>query len=446
MSFKDIRKSRKLLSAEEIRLLVLLLFILIALLMADIALVRVLPGGEWLFMRWNGARAFLTAQAEESREGVKGVRTMPDGPAIILVEQTEPYGTEVAQQTQEVAYGRPAFSSEYGYVLNDPFFIVLLYTPLAFIRDFTLVRAIWMLLSEVTLVGIIFLAFKLAEWQPPRWLYGSLFVFGWFSYFSLNALVTGTPAIMLAFLYLWILVALRSHSDQLAGALLALVAYQWEVGGLFVLFILFFVFANRRWNVLAVFAMSLFLLLAVSFLVYPGWGLSYIRAVLSDWYRELNLTFGHILSTWFPDSKVSIGRIVSIVLGVVLFIEWLGSVNANFRRVVWTASLSLAATPLIGLAVFPSNHVVLLLPFVLILALVWERWQRRRALITFLILFLALFIPFGLYLRSVYIYEPLVNDLISTLAPIAALVGLYWMRWWILRSRRTWADHIGDYA
>ena len=46
------------------------------------------------------------------------------------------------------------------------------------------------------------------------------------------------------FLYLSILLALRSHSDELAGVLLSLVAYQWEVGGLFFLFILCFCVAE----------------------------------------------------------------------------------------------------------------------------------------------------------------------------------------------------------
>jgi hypothetical protein len=435
MAFRDIRKSRKWLSAQELRLLVLAALILIGLLAANITLARILPGGEWFFLRWSAARAFL-------------------------LERIEPYSTEIAQRTQEVAYGRPAFSGEYGYVLNDPFPIVLLYTPLALVQNliaavspslgasinFAFLRGVWMLLSQAALVGIVVLAISLAEWQPPRWLYGFLLVFGLFSYFSLNALVSGTPAILLVLIYLWVLVALRSHSDELAGALLALVAYQWEAGGLFLLFILCFVFANRRWNVLAGFAMSLFILLVVSFMIYPGWGLPYIRAVLSDWYRGASLTFGHILSTWIPDSTVPLGGIASLILGVILLIEWLGSFHAPFRRVVWTASLSLAATPLIGLAIFPSNQVVLLLPFVLILALAWERWQRRRAWLAFLILLLAIALPYGLYLRAVYIYNPLVTDLLSVLPPIAAILGLYWMRWWVLHSPRTWFERFGDQA
>lgn len=420
MAFRDIRKSRKWLSAEEFRFLALILFVLIGLFIANLSLSRTLPGGEWVFLRWSGARAFL-------------------------IENIQPYGSEIAQRTQDVAYGRIAFSGEYGYVLNDPFYIVLLYTPLALLWDFTLVRALWMLLSEIVLVGIVVFTLNLSEWHLPRWLYVFLLGFGVLSQFSLNALMTGTPTIFLTFLYVCILLALRSFSDELAGALLALVAYQWEVGGLFFLFILFFVFANRRWGVLGGFGMAMFVLLVVSFMVDSNWGLPYIRAVLADWFRADNLTFGYILSTWFPTARVSIGNIVAIGLGILVFAEWVASIHAHFRRVVWTAALSLAATPLMGLPIFPSNHVVLILPFILILALVWERWQRRRVLFTLLVFLLVLIVPYALYLRAVYIYDQLVLDLISVLPPIAAILGLYWMRWWVLRSPRTWFDRLGDY-
>jgi hypothetical protein len=394
--------------------------VVVGVFIVNLTLARTLPGGEWVFLRWSGARAFL-------------------------IEKIEPYSSEIARRTQEVAYGRIAFSSDYPYVLNDPFFIVLLYAPLALLWDFTLVRAIWMLLSEIALVGSVLLALNLAEWQPPRWFYVLLLGFGVLSQFSLNSLAAGTPTILLAFLYLSILLALRSFSDELAGALLALVAYQWEAGGLFFLFILFFVITNRRWGVLGGLGMAMFVLLIVSFLTNPGWGLPYIRAVLADWFRGENLTFGHILSTWFPDARFPLGNIVAIVLGFIVFAEWVASVHEHYRRIVWTAALSLAATPLMGFAIFPSNHVVLILPFIMVLALVWERWQRRRVFFAMLVFLLVLVIPYGLYLRAVYIYDQLILDLISVLPPIAAILGLYWMRWWVLRSPRTWFDRLGDY-
>jgi len=442
MAFKDIRKSRKWLSAEEIRLLALLLFIFAAILVANIAIARTLPGGEWFFLRWSGARVFLIEQIDASK-GVKAMRAMPDGPAIQLIQDVKPYSTEIARRTQQVAYERLAFADEYAFVLNDPFYIVLLYIPLAFFRDFALARGIWMLLAEAALVGTVLLALNLSEWQLPRWLYILLLGYGLFHYFSFNALFTSTPAIFLTFLYLCILLALRSRSDELAGAFLALAAYQWEVGGLFILFILVFVFANQRWSVLAGFGMALFVLLVVSFLTYSGWGLPYIRAVLSDWYRSLNLNFSHLILRWFPSLKIPIGQIASIGLGIVLFYEWLDSVHAHFRRVVWTAALSLAVTPLMGMAIFPSNYVVLILPFILILALFWERWKRYRDFFSILFFLLVLLVPYALYIRTVLVYDPLITDVLAVLPPVAAIAGLYWMRWWVLHAPLTWSDQLG---
>ena len=131
MAFRDIRKSRKLLSVEEIRLLLLVVVLLAGLLALNIYLARALPGGEQFFLRWSGARAFL-------------------------VEGIEPYSSTIADRAQNLAYGRQALSDEYPYVLNDPFYIVMLYIPLALFSDFAIARGIWMLLSEVALIGLLF--------------------------------------------------------------------------------------------------------------------------------------------------------------------------------------------------------------------------------------------------------------------------------------------------
>ena len=68
-----------------------------------------------------------------------------------------------------------------------------------------------------------------------------------------------------------------------------------------------------------------------------------------------------------------------------------------------------------GFPIFASNHVVLILPYILILALVWERWPRYRYLRVGFLFLLVLLIPFGLYYRVVTVYDPLVIDLISAL-------------------------------
>jgi len=419
MSFQDIRRrSRKWLSAEEIRLLVFVLLGLAILLAVNISLARILPGGEWLYLRWSGARAFL-------------------------FEQVEPYSTTIAERVQQIAYGRNAFSSEYGYVLNDPFYIVLLYTPLALFSDFSLARGIWMLFTGAALVGSVIFAVRLSEWEPPRWLYISFIAFSLLSYYSLQSLVSASSSIFLTFLYLSILLALRSLNDELAGALLFLTAYQWEVGALFFLFIVVAVIANKRWKVFTGFGMSLFVMLVVSFLSYPGWGLHYFRATLSDWYRGANLNLDSYLSFWLSDSQFPISSMITLALGVILFLEWLGAVRSHFRRIVWAASLSLAVTPLLGFAIFESNYVVLILPLILVIALVWERWHRRRVLASTLVLTVAFIVPFVLYIFNATTSERIYSDSLTLLPPVAAIIALYWMRWQVVRSSRTWLEQVG---
>jgi hypothetical protein len=305
MAFKDIRKSRQWLSPNEIRIIVVFLLLLTALLALNIYLARTVVGGEWLLMRWNAIRSFLGLQIDTS-VGFKGWRAMtpghaaPPGEISILRPQPNIYGGRIAHPIQEAVYGREAFTNEYKYILSDPFPFVLLYTPLAFLASFPLVRALWMLAAEAALLVSVLFSYRLSEWTPPLVLNILLIGFGVLGFFSLNALLTASPAILLNLIYLGILLALRNQYDELAGALLLLSAYQWEVGGLFFFMILIYVLANRRWGVLAGFGMALIVLMIVAFLVDPGWGLPYIRAVLSNLVQAQSLNLGAILSGWFP--------------------------------------------------------------------------------------------------------------------------------------------------
>jgi len=418
MAFRDIRKSRKWLSVEEIRLLLLGLVLLVGLLALNLYLARTLPGGEQFFLRWSGARTFLTGDVE-------------------------PYSYTIAERAQSMVYGRQALSAEYPYILNDPFHIVLLYIPFAFISNFETARGVWMLLSELALVGLVFSFIRSLEWEAPGWLYFLLVVFGSLGYYSLSALGSGTPAVFITLLVFMIVYSLRSFSDELAGALLFLIAYQWEVTALFVFFIVVFIIANRRWKVLNGFGMVLVVMLAISFLSYPGWALPYIRGVLSDWYRSGSLTFGSAISTVFPNMRFSVGLWLSIVLGVILFLEWIGAVGSHYRRIVWTVCLSLAVMPLMGLAVFPSSHVVLIPSLILIVMLVWERWTRQRTWFVLLVLLPAFAVPFWLHFYVLDGAPEFYLELLRFLPPVATIAGLYWMRWWAFRTPRTWFDQLG---
>jgi hypothetical protein len=450
MAFKDIRKSRKWLSPQEIRIIVVFLLVILALMALNVYLARTLVGGEWLLMRWNAVRSFLSLQID-TNVGFKAWRAMspghtaPPGETVVLRPKPNIYGGSIARSIQQEVYGREAFATEYKYILSDPFPIVLLYTPLAFLSNFPIVRAIWMLAAEAALLVSVLFSYRLSEWEPPLGLNILLIAFGLFSFFSLNALLTASPAILLTLLYLGILLALRNQSDELAGALLFFSAYLWEVGGLFFLVILIIVIANRRWGVLAGLGMALIVLFIVSFLVDPNWGLPYIRSVLSNLLQAQYSNLGAILSGWFPEVHFSLGWLVSVILIGVVAIESVGAMYAPFRRVVWVASLALAAMPLTGLSIFPANFVVLILPLVLVTSLVWERWPRGRLVAVTLILLAFLVAPYYLYVETVLEYNPLYTELLSVLPSAVMIIALYWMRWWVVHSPRIWADRVGTF-
>jgi hypothetical protein len=181
----------------------------------------------------------------------------------------------------------------------------------------------------------------------------------------------------------------------------------------------------------------------VSILFDSGWMLDYARAVLFDWSRRLDYTMGTTLAYIFPDLKFSLGRWLTLFAGALLCIEALRAMHEHFRHIAWVAFLSLALNPMIGFAIFPANHVVLLPAVVLVTALVCERWTRWRVLLTVLLLAAIFLVSHDLYLQALTARERLYSDLLKILPPILVTLGLYWMRWWAIRPPRIWADQIG---
>jgi hypothetical protein len=412
-----LRHKRNLLIAS---LVALILVFLAGLTWVNLTLVQRYPDGREFHVNWLAARGFI-------------------------FDNNNPYGSQVARGIQRAIYGHAAGPDEYPYFPDYPFYILFIYLPFAYVADLSLARAMWMVVLEVALVGLAFLSLRLADWRPKRAVLASYLIFAFLWFYGLAPLLNGGLVILLALFFGCALLALQIGLDEIAGVLLALTTFKWEVGGLLLLFLMVRVTAQRRWRVLAGFFMTLFVLIAAATIFFPGWYVSFLRAVVTDYRVDVGVTTFRVFQSWWPMVGRQLGIALTIVLVVLLFLEWRAARYADFRRVYWTACLTLAATPLLGLRTDFKDFVTLLLPLTLVLAVAQERW-RGGAWLAAALLLLVFAGPWLLLWQVVPLHAGSLEAGMFLLLPLSCVLGLYWLRWWTLRPPRTWLDEVSQSA
>lgn len=411
MNFQPPSKSLTLRDVQFIALAaVLFLLLAAALVFANLSLPR--GGGDFL-VHWVGSRAFL-------------------------FEQMDPYSGYVPARVQELVYDSAAGAGEKPYILDTPFHLLLLYFPFSLLSDPPLARAIFTLILELAIFALALFSLRLTDWAAPRWFIVPFFLFCIFNVYAFQAILSASPALLLSLIYAGILLALRAERDELTGALMAVSVYYWEVGLPFLLLVTWRVYKQGRIRVFAGFFMLSFVLLAVSFFLYPDWIIPYLRAGMNNLRADFGFSIRSVFAQLVPPFGGGLAWALIGLLGMALGYEWNAAHHADFRRFYWACCITLAATPLLGFRTGTENLAALVIPFVYFLSIVHDRWRRLgNPLIVLLLLFVFLF-PWALY------FFPLAGDssqqIIFLFFPLFTVVGLYWMRWWALRPPRTWVD------
>lgn len=384
--------------------------------------------------------AFISMNiAVAGRTGRGGDLLLPwRGIRAALFEGGEPYSGATANAVQREVYGRGARAGEKPYILDTPFQIMLLYTPLGALQDPTLARGVDLFLLEAGLLALTFLSVQLTDWKPRRLFAILLFLLTALSFYSLWSLLEGSPAALLGLIYAGILLSLRGEKDELAGTLMALSLFGWEIGGPFLALIFLRIFQQRRWRVLSGFFMTSFVMLVIAFFLYPGWVVPFLRANLANFRWDYGFTPGAVFTRIWPECGERLGWALTGSLLVTLFLEWRAARKAEFRRFYWSACVALAATPLLGLRTEMQNLVVLIIPLAFIFAIARERWKAGYWL-SGMLLALVFLVPWALLLGA-GIPARLRDDLLFLFLPVFTVAGLYWIRWWAIRPPRTWLE------
>ena len=386
------------------------LIVLVALTIANYRFAEELPGGNDFLARWVGAKYWV-------QEGIS------------------PYDPQVSLSAQKLIYGRPADVGAGEDVAHFvyPLPAMIFFAPFGAL-PYTVARAIWMTVLEISLPILALIGIAIADWKPSRTVLISLLLFSVLWYHGLRAVIVGQFAVIEALLLAGALLAVKRQSDPLAGILLGLSIVKPQMAVLLVPFIFLWAGWSRRWSIVVWGVGTIGALLTVSVLLLPDWPVMWIRQLLEyPTYTELGPPVS-ILADAFPSLSVAITLALGGALLLYLFWEWAKSAGKSDRWFQWTAALTIVITNLVAFRTATTNYVVLLPALCLVFSVLAERWGGRGNLVVLLAMAAILFGMWALFLatlegntESPIVYLPL---------PLLTLLGLWWARWWAIRAMR----------
>lgn len=352
----------------------------------------------------------------------------------LLLEGVTPYGEFTTYEIQKMVYGRVAGPGELPLRVNIPLPLFLLFLPFGAVGDMELARAAWMVILEIGLVLLVVFSLRLAQWRAhPLWMF-FLVLFGAFWAASVESLLAASMAILLAVFLLGAMLALRASLDELTGMLLAFSFFNLEMGGLLLLFLLAWITLNGRWRIWAGLLMTLTLLVGVAFIIDSEWVWGFARAVWLNWHASMTPTTFSLFTGWFPGLGERMAWGLAFVVLLLLMVETGQAFRRGNLQWAWLACLAAAATPLVGLPVKQDGLVFLVPAFLLTASVFSQRWAVAGGwvgLFSLLVAFGASWTFSHWNVESGFLWLSLL-----------AVALLYWVRWWVTRPARLWADQV----
>ncbi len=366
------------------------------------------------------------------------------GTRSLLFEDLSPYSDEVAVRIQTAAYGHPAQGIEHELRVAYPLYSIILFSPFSLIENYELSRALWMTLLEIALIATAILAMNLVDWRPALWIQGAVLLFSVVWYHAVRSVINGNVVILIGLMLTEVFLLIKHNRDQLAGLLLAVTTIKPQLVVLIIPYIVIWAVYQRRWKLIRWFAGSMIALIVFGLLIMPDWMMQNFREVLR--YPGYNPagTLAAAMGEWFPAIGSELKWGLAIILSSVLIMEWWNARKASFRHFLWTGFLTLVISQWIGIQTDPGNFIMLFPIVILIISEISLRWKKQETLITGIVLFGLFFGLWILFITTIQrSYQPVQNPVMFLPVPGLCLLGLYWVKWWMLRSIRTiWNETI----
>lgn len=386
-------------------------FILVGISWANYRYSESSPGGNDFLSRWMGTRVFL-------------------------LDGYSPYSDQATQKIQVAAYGRAARPSEDQMLFVYPFYTIALIAPFALIPDYAIARALWMTTLEISLVVSLLVMIRLVRWKIHIWLFSILVIFTLLWYHAVRPVINGNPSILVALFIVLTFLAIKKEMDALAGFLLALTTIKPQMVVLLILFVVLWAISQKRLSLIWSFLGSMTLLVISGIFLVPDWIVQNVRQVLSYPSYTLPGTSGAILTEWLPGVGAQLGWLLTIILTVILILEWRAAWKQDFKWFLWTACLTLVITNIIGFRTTTANYIAMYPALILIYSYWDKRWGQPGRILIFVIISILLFGLWWLFINTLIIGDqPIQHPIMFFPLPAFLFIGLYWVRWQAIRPQ-----------
>lgn len=388
---------------------ILVILVIVGLTLLNVELDQKVVLEDQFAIRWNAARYWM-------KEGWSPYSDQTQQEAIKLLETNNSLPNE----------------REQGYFL-DPAWVVYLFIPISSV-PYPIAKAIWMMLTQLSIVASFLLAIKLSGIKMNGIEIFFSCLLGVLFYPLVRASLSAS---MLPFFIMLTLLAIQlalGGQGSQAGLLL-LIAIWFNPVAIFAIVFLLIYLGSKRDNSLAQMLLIGFAFLMVTTLIlFPNW--------IQEWFASLirlDPGLDWLDTPWMGIARAFPGAYAQVAIGLHLFsfimllVEWYGLGGKNDRGVQWKLMLTLIISYFFNLYSDGSLFLFILPAFFLFFKYFSEKWPVSGKIMLW-ISYIGLIVMSWRLVSDPLDGFPKEHAVIFLLVPSLIFLGLQYFRWWAIAS------------
>ena len=388
---------------------ILVILVILGLTLLNVELDQKVVLEDQFAIRWNAARYWM-------KEGWSPYS-----------DQTQQEAIKLLETNNSLPNGR-----EQGYFL-DPAWVVYLFIPISFV-PYPIAKAIWMMLTQLSIVASFLLAIKLSGIKMNGIEIFFSCLLGVLFYPLVRASLSAS---MLPFFIMLTLLAIQlalGGQGSQAGLLLLIAIWFNPVAIFAVVFLLIYLGSKRDNSLAQMLLIGFAFLMVTTLILFPNW--------IQEWFAsliQLDPGLDWLDTPWMGIARAFPGAYTQVAIGLHLFsfimllVEWYGLGGKNDRGVQWKLMLTLIVSYFFNLYSDGSLFLVILPTFFIFFKYFSEKWPVSGKIMLW-ISYIGLIVMSWRLVSDPLDGFPKEHAVIFLLVPSLIFLGLQYFRWWAIAS------------